>query len=648
MKKRMKHEDVQNISLKFDGGLNYSQSPANIKDNELTRAYNIIYDNTTGTPETRPGTTCLTTSTCSGTYGILRGYLYEKDASTKYYIAACDGKLQYRSGASLDTWTTIQTPTYTSDFSAGVDSFTASWGTAAGNIDSIGGQNDNLRFTVDSSSGTHYLRRNDAYTIGREYTVNFYYYIPSGQSNVDSISLPSLYWNETTTLSTLGAWTAVSKTFTATANTIRFYAADGGVTDFQDAGGDDVFYIRGVTIAESAYLNDKTTVPSMVTFNNKLIVADGGTNLKYWDGSTYSQLDDGLSANAIEIIKNRIVINSTTSRDLVTFSAPNDETKWNTATEGAVGVRAGYGDNMNVTAFAVYNDDLVVFKKGNADKKVYRVNVASSTTSDWYISELSNLNTCQNAHCAVSAFNNIYFMDTNGFKSLKGVTEYGDLLIDSVGAKVNNAYSNSSCKQVVYVPQYSAVWYLFDGLIYTCSILIDSEGNQYHAFTDLEFSQGTINWIFVDDDYVYLCGDDGYLYRLNDTISTDATSYATTSNFISILASKEFSFFSDGILRKTKIYLNQLNAGSANLSVTTETDKRAIKTFTMDSAATMLYSMTAALTTYTTTLYEMSENTEFFNIYNRVRGNKMLFTFATASGRAGVEGLKLEVAQVGN
>jgi len=63
-KKSSKHEDVQPVKFILDGGLNYSSTPANIQDNELRRAHNFIYDPSTNSLITRPGTKCVTIQIC--------------------------------------------------------------------------------------------------------------------------------------------------------------------------------------------------------------------------------------------------------------------------------------------------------------------------------------------------------------------------------------------------------------------------------------------------------------------------------------------------------------------------------------------------------------------------------------------------------
>lgn len=139
---------------------------------------------------------------------------------------------------------------YVSDFSAGVDGFTASAGTAAGNIDSIGGQDDNLRLTIDTSTGYHALIKNVGATIGKRYRVSLDYYIPSANTYVDGI-LPR--WNNGSFGSsgtTLDAWTHFSFEDVATAPDFEVYAEAGGSISVTDPTGTDVLYIRNVTLTQ--------------------------------------------------------------------------------------------------------------------------------------------------------------------------------------------------------------------------------------------------------------------------------------------------------------------------------------------------------------------------------------------------------------
>jgi hypothetical protein len=143
--------------------------------------------------------------------------------------------------------------TYSSDFSAGVDGWSAIQGTAAGNIDSIGGEDNWLRFTIDTGNISHYWDKTLTFVKGRKYNVTFTYYIPSSQSNIDGVRFFENSGNKTISpiLTVVDSATTVSYTLTSVgSSSIRFCAYDGDLVKFQDPGGDDVFYIKDIKISE--------------------------------------------------------------------------------------------------------------------------------------------------------------------------------------------------------------------------------------------------------------------------------------------------------------------------------------------------------------------------------------------------------------
>lgn len=509
--KAFKHQQgsIQQHTIQCNGGLNVSEAPGNIRDNELVALLNFTYDPQTGTPEVRPATRCQTAAVCDGTNGILKIYYYEKSATAGYLIGVCDGDLYYLSGTGLTAWTKIGT------------------------------------------------------------------------------------------------------------------------------------------------LNDKTTVPSFLTFHSLLLIADGGTNIKTWDGTTYSALADGLGATAIATINGRVVVNSSASgsADLVTMSGVEDETMWNTAdaTNPAVAIRAGYGDNMVVNGFAVFGDELFVFKKGKSEKSVYKINVSDDNSTNWYVTRQTQNNGAQNCHSIVSAFNDVFFMDTYAYKSLRGVTEFGDLQVEPVGSKINNAFTHgTTCKGLCYLPYFNAIWFIVGDVTYTCTQLI-TNGQKNFVFSELAFQQGTINSICQVDSTIYLAGNNGFLYTLDltGTYATDETAPDTTSNYTCIIKTKEFSYFGGFILRKTAMYLDPIVAGTSHLyAVTNRSENTLLKSITLPAKGQLLYDATGYLADATEYLYDMGLSAWYETTRNRVRGETLQFRFMVTSGRVGVEGMKAEIALV--
>jgi len=149
--------------------------------------------------------------------------------------------------------------TYTSNFSAGIDGFTLNSGTADGNID-YEGVTDCLRFTVNTLNAVHGVNKKGlTEPLYKLVKISYDYYIPTSQSNIDGILLTNSGYTGNPIIisqqSTLGAWTTIVGNYLVPSGfTLRFNATDGGVLPFQDAGGNDVFYLKNVTVTLSGSL----------------------------------------------------------------------------------------------------------------------------------------------------------------------------------------------------------------------------------------------------------------------------------------------------------------------------------------------------------------------------------------------------------
>lgn len=499
-----KHKNVQNFTMLLNGGLNLSQSPANIGDSELKRSVNFIYDPITDYIMARPGTSCQTAAVCDGTHPILRGYYYEKSTSVGYHVCACNGNLYYLTGVDLDTLTLI------------------------------------------------------------------------------------------------GA------------------------------------------------LSDSTTTPAFITYNGKLLIGDGG-GIKTWDGTTLSDIASSPKANALTVIKGRVVANATDELDSVYLSAPYDAESadaWDT-TKTCVGLKAGYGDLLAVNGFAVRGDDLIISKVGNQAKRLYRVNVADATTTNWHVSQVSENNAAQNARSIIGAWNNIYIIDTDGFKSLTGTDTYGDLAIDPIGRKINSLFKEDyECDNLTYIPPYNAIWFnLTDRVFCYTERFID--GKIVPAFTDLAFKWGRCTSIYMVGDDVFLTGYNGYLYKLDETLSTDEVSPGVTETYTCIIRTKTYTFMVDGVLRKLQYYLKPKIAGTATISVYTAYDNSTLlKSITLTTAGEYLYDATEEVNSATEELFESSTSSWTETTRNRIRSDEMSFELEITTGRCGVEWCKAEIASL--
>jgi hypothetical protein len=128
---------------------------------------------------------------------------------------------------------------YSSDYSAGGNSWSDNGTTLTGNIDAISDGNtthsNTLRIAGDGNNSTHFVSRATTLTVGTKYKIVVTVYIPSANTNVDGIRLTdSGTLSEDFSYLTTGKWVTVEKDFTATGTTLQISLLDGGTTTFTD------------------------------------------------------------------------------------------------------------------------------------------------------------------------------------------------------------------------------------------------------------------------------------------------------------------------------------------------------------------------------------------------------------------------------
>lgn len=154
------------------------------------------------------------------------------------------------------------TPKYTSDFSTNAENWSGFNLTATGNVDGVSGVDDCLSLVTMNTLETHIgiMANSAAFAdlVGKTIKIQFDYFIPSANSNVDGFWLldfggnGSIYDAKSTgvTPATLDAWTTLSIDAFIVKNGIGFYfyLADGDLIIFQDAGGDDLLYLKNMLV----------------------------------------------------------------------------------------------------------------------------------------------------------------------------------------------------------------------------------------------------------------------------------------------------------------------------------------------------------------------------------------------------------------
>jgi len=159
------------------------------------------------------------------------------------------------SSGALTSFTNEDYVKYTSDFSSGDNS----WGslddvTETGNIDGIGGLDNNLRLAIGSATSQHRAFRNGILPVNQKINFSARVFIPSTNSVVDSFRIADASGTViiTPTTPAQDQWvtvTASNVTPTNSSGQLRLFLQDGGTNSFT-GNGFDVIYVREIVVTQ--------------------------------------------------------------------------------------------------------------------------------------------------------------------------------------------------------------------------------------------------------------------------------------------------------------------------------------------------------------------------------------------------------------
>ncbi len=381
-------------------------------------------------------------------------------------------------------------------------------------------------------------------------------------------------------------------------------------------------------------------VPSLVTFNSKLIIADGGPALRAWDGDAVTSLPDSpIGATALVEIGGRLAANSGQDMDGVVLSAPEDETKW-LIDDGAVFLRAGYGDGLRVTGFGVISQDLIIFKMGKAGKRIMRLN-AAGTTSDWSLSQISQNLSAVGPHGVEFVGNNLLFADHGEIHDLAGVQQYGDIQVGGVGRLINPLLNGKTVSEMRFLPKIGVLLSLVEG-----DSLVLVFHPQSSAWTKLDFQGLFFRSVCQAGDKIYLGCQNGRLYRLGLTESRDEVAPGDFREITALARSKVFTVPGEAVLRKTRLNYEAITPGQGRLQVygSDQVSPTTLLTLESDPGLGRLADATADLTDASQPLGVSAETRTVSR--TRFRDAALSFQITTTSGRIRLRQCLAELAAV--
>jgi hypothetical protein len=275
---------------------------------------------------------------------------------------------------------------YISDFSAGTDGWEVNAGcTIDGNIDSIGGQDNNLRLTVSGGAATHSMKRTTPSTsLGQTIELSFDYYIPSTNTLLDSLRVfDSKGAAYSAIFAVVDAWTSVSLSLISSdVDNIRIYPYGPGISFDSDG---DVLYIRNVNESLPGVLSlyDQSSISETYWYdktsgNNGAVTGAEVLNAQPVAVNQYAQpvfsVTSGITANVGSVQGNTPLVSyinqiatCANAGDAVTLQAatPGLEIKVYNDGANAADVFPASGDNIDEaganTAHAVAADAEVIF-----------------------------------------------------------------------------------------------------------------------------------------------------------------------------------------------------------------------------------------------------------------------------------------------
>lgn len=374
------------------------------------------------------------------------------------------------------------------------------------------------------------------------------------------------------------------------------------------ASGGTLYYLDTSTLAYvSIGALTGSARPHFLDFNSKVLIASGGV-IQSTNGTTISNVANAPISYKIMAYGGRVASSGATSAPhRLSLSAPGDETTWSTVApadgqEFDVDLNVGDG----ITDFNIYANDIVVFK-GPEQRGSYRIIIPVGDYTQAYIKQDSYKSSSINWHTSINENNNLYFLDNNGWKSYKGVLNYGDVEQDPIGAKINGVITPSIDKAQAFMfsnPFYSQVWLKYADVqtIYAFHYLMNGGKGAFlpQEFKDLKVCSAC----YAEDARYLLMGmSDGYIYKLDRTLYTD-NAVAVPGFFLTKRASLKNANITKKLFQTAFAYQG-LSNGTVTLEALTDggTKTATLVSTSISTGSDLLYEATGYLNDATDLLY---------------------------------------------
>lgn len=324
-----------------------------------------------------------------------------------------------------------------------------------------------------------------------------------------------------------------------------------------------------------------TGAPTFLDFNGKVIIANG--KLWSWDGTTLTDLTTDDSAPKTSCIFSWggrvLTIGDTDLPHQVKLSGPGDETDWDDVSGAAYRFDIDEATGEGIIGGNLLGSNIIVFK-GPQQRGIYRLIIPNGDFATAYVESFSNKSSCLNYLATLQYAGNLFFMDNNGFGSLRGIQEYGDIGQEPTGSKINSAIIpslSSSYAMLFDFPYYNQVWIKYANLE-TMFAYNPIRG----SFMPIKFPGHVVqSACYIESSKTLLLGmEDGYIYYLDVLSYQDQTQIVQVpyAEYAAFLKGKRFFGPKDSstgsmyqkLLKNTVLQYEGLAVGSLTLEALTD------------------------------------------------------------------------------
>jgi hypothetical protein len=369
-----------------------------------------------------------------------------------------------------------------------------------------------------------------------------------------------------------------------------------------------LYYLDGSKNPQSIGALTGSGYPVFLDFNSKCLVASGGV-LQSTDGTTISSVSNAPILSKIFHKDGRVFgIGDTSNPHRLWGSGPGDETDWDSVAGNAIYVDIENKVGEKIINAEVYKDAIIVFK-GIQQRGVFAVVVPDGQYYAWYVKVLSTVSSVLNNRCCLQEENDLFFLDTTGFRSLVGVTQFGDIEQDPIGYKINSTILPTIDADYAFMVKNP--YYNFTMIKYADVQTCYAYNHLKKAFLPIQFtSLKPHSACYKEGDKVFLIGmDDGFVYKMETSVYTDnavaVTSLIKTKKFTGKGGSRYYE-----ILKQVVFDYEGLASGTATLSAIIDGGSKTISlaSITLETGQQLLFEANGYLNDASDLLYTESFN----------------------------------------